>query len=79
MELLDESFGWFQFCALEGDNVQEISAGAGNVYVSHRWYVPGTIEQVKQSPIKSSFVKPSGLQCGNWKAAVTGEILFFST
>ena len=73
LELLDDNNGWFQFCVMEGDKVQEISSSVGNVYQSHRWYVPGTIEQMKQSPIKSSSVKHSGNQFGFWKASLDGE------
>jgi hypothetical protein len=73
VELLDDSTGWFQYCASEGNGIHEVSAGAGNVYTSHRWYVPGVIEQMKQSPVKSSSVKPTGLVFGCWKAIVDGE------
>jgi hypothetical protein len=58
---------------MEGTQTRVVSAGSGNIYDSNRWYVPAVIEQMKQSPIKSSAVKAEGLQFGSWRAITVGS------
>jgi hypothetical protein len=71
--MLDDTGGWFQFCSMEGSRTRVASAGSGNIYDSNRWYVPAIIEQMKQSPLKSSAVKAEGLHFGSWRAITVGS------
>jgi hypothetical protein len=72
LELLHDSQGWFHFCSMEGGALRQMSAN-GDVLDINRWYAPGFIDDIKQSPLKVNSVKPTGLRAGLWKLQVDGR------
>jgi len=78
IEIIHESSGWFQFCALEGGKQQLIAAGTGNVIECCRWYAPGLLEQMKKNPSVSANLKPEGHVFGKWKLLNIGKSIVLS-
>lgn len=74
IEMLHTSEGWLNFCSMEGAPITLMSS-RGDMLEANRWYVPGIIQTMKNSPVSVSSMKPSGLKAGFWKVAVEGRTL----